>query len=459
MIKLCEIKSPEIEIDIEPVSLNDETMKQRKEAVLKKMCDDGFDCLVIYADLEHGGNFEYLVGYLPRFEEALLVLHKDGKAYVVLGNENLNKASKARLDVKAIHMPHFSLPNQPMQTNKSVVDILRQADISNSQRIGLVGWKNFTSKLEDNRRFFDLPYFVVEALKAICPRAEFINATYLFIGENGVRTINNANEFAHFEFGSTLAGNCVLNAMEAIEEGKREIEVADELDMFGQTHNVVSIMATGNRFEKGNMYPSAKRIKRGDPISITTGYKGGLQSRGGVVVASCEELPIQQQDYLERVAIPYYHAVKTWLETIHIGMSGAELYDRIETVFPKEVYGWSLNPGHLCGDEEWISSPIYSQSEEGIKSGMLLQIDIIPSVFGYAGISCESGIFLADAKLRADIQAEYPPLWQRIEKRRQFLREELGIQIGEEVLPTSIATAFCRPFLLAKNKALKNYTE
>ncbi|MFR5077960.1 MAG: hypothetical protein ACLTDX_07970 [[Clostridium] innocuum] len=62
------------------------------------MHEDGFDAVVVYADLEHGSNFEYLCGFLPRFEEALLILHANGKAFMVLGNENLNKAGKARIE-------------------------------------------------------------------------------------------------------------------------------------------------------------------------------------------------------------------------------------------------------------------------------------------------------------------------------------------------------------------------
>lgn len=49
----------------------------------------------MYADKEHGGNFEYLTGFIPRFEEALLVLHREGEAVLVLGNENLKLAAFA----------------------------------------------------------------------------------------------------------------------------------------------------------------------------------------------------------------------------------------------------------------------------------------------------------------------------------------------------------------------------
>lgn len=454
MIKLKEIEAPKPEEGLIPVMLSDETMQNRKARLLENMQKDGFDAVVVYADLEHGSNFEYLCGFLPRFEEALLILHANGKAFMVLGNENLNKAGKARIGAVPIHMPHFSLPNQPMQTEKSVAQILASCELEDAEKIGLIGWKNFTSHVEDNHLLFDLPYFLVEALKTVCGKAQFANAAYLLIGENGVRTTNNANEFAHYEYGAALAGNCILKTMDRLKVGKTEMEMAETLAADGQRHSVVTIMATGARFEKANLYPGNKQIQCGDKISITTGFKGGLQSRAGYAVECAEQLPEKEQDYLKAVAIPYFQAVKTWLETIKIGINGNDLYEAVEAVLPKEDYGWTLNPGHLCADEEWMSSPIYPQSEETLQSGMLFQIDIIPSVNGYGGVSCESGILLADEQLRKAIAKEYPAVWERIVKRRAYMQEVLGIRIQEDVLPTSMATAYLRPYLLKKEMAL-----
>lgn len=454
MIKLKEVEAPKPEEGLIPVMLSDETMQNRKARLLESMQKDGFDAVVVYADLEHGSNFEYLCGFLPRFEEALLILHANGKAFMVLGNENLNKAGKARIEAVPIHMPHFSLPNQPMQTEKSVAQILASCELEDAEKIGLIGWKNFTSHVEDNHLLFDLPYFLVEALKTVCGKAQFANAAYLLIGENGVRTTNNANEFAHYEYGAALAGNCILKTMDRLKVGKTEMEMAETLAADGQRHSVVTIMATGARFEKANLYPGNKQIQCGDKISITTGFKGGLQSRAGYAVECAEQLPKKEQDYLKAVAIPYFQAVKTWLETIKIGINGNDLYEAVEAVLPKEDYGWTLNPGHLCADEEWMSSPIYPQSEETLQSGMLFQIDIIPSVNGYGGVSCESGILLADEQLRKAIAKEYPAVWERIVKRRAYMQEVLGIRIQEDVLPTSMATAYLRPYLLKKEMAL-----
>lgn len=456
MIKLKKVAMPELEKNIYPVEISDETINKRKENVLAKMKKDNIDALIIYADLEHGGNFEYLCGFLPRFEEALLVLHQDGKAQMVLGNENLNKASKARIKVKSIHMPHFSLPNQPMNTTKTVSETLKECGLEKYKTVGIVGWKNFTSKLDDNSKLFDIPGYIVDAFKEVYSNINFINGTYIFIGEDGVRTTNNANEFAHYEFGAALAGNSILDVLNEIAVGKTEMELADKLERYGQRNSVVTIMATGERFVKANMYPTDKKISLGDPLSITIGYKGGLQSRGGFAINSENELPEGQKDYIEKVAEPYFNAVKEWLENIHIGMEGKELYNKIEEVLPKEKYGWELNPGHLCADEEWLSSPIYPDSKEIIKSGMLFQIDIIPSVKGYCGISCESGIMLADKDLINKIKEEYPYIWDRIEKRRNYIKNILGINISEEIIPTSAATALCKPFLLNKELVFIN---
>ena len=129
MIKLKEVEAPKPEEGLIPVMLSDVTMQNRKARLLESMQKDGFDAVVVYADLEHGSNFEYLCGFLPRFEEALLILHANGKAFMVLGNENLNKAGKARIEAVPIfllrHLRRFaekhSLPMQRISSLEKTV--------------------------------------------------------------------------------------------------------------------------------------------------------------------------------------------------------------------------------------------------------------------------------------------------------------------------------------------------
>ena len=289
MIKLKEVEAPKPEEGLIPVMLSDETMQNRKACLLESMQKDGFDAVVVYADLEHGSNFEYLCGFLPRFEEELLILHANGKAFMVLGNENLNKAGKARIEAVPIHMPHFSLPNQPMQTEKSVAQILASCELEDAEKIGLIGWKNFTSHVEDNHLLFDLPYFLVEALKTVCGKAQFANAAYLLIGENGVRTTNNANEFAHYEYGAALAGNCILKTMDRLKVGKTEMEMAETLAADGSPSRTPSSDASSTakrpastvEVRRGGITPlssSSTGVQVAPVFSLTSRAKGWFQS-------------------------------------------------------------------------------------------------------------------------------------------------------------------------------------
>ncbi len=438
------------------VPLSDKTITFRKEKIINNMLRDDIDYLLVYADKEHGGNFEYLTGFIPRFEEAVMVLHVSGAVYLLLGNENLKLSQHARINNTAIHVPYFSLPNQPMENSKTLPELLTETGIGQANKVGVAGWKLFTSKLEGDDQLFDIPHFILDSIKqAVLPTTAVINAINVFIGcDNAARMTNNANELAHYEYGANLASNCILNALAAVDIGKTEKQLGSYLAGEGQPTSVVMIAATGNRFEQANLYPGDKVVQQGDKISLTTGFKGGLSSRTGYAVHQAEELPAAEKDYLDKVAIPYYTAVVAWLENIRIGMSGKEMYALVESVFPKSQYHWSLNPGHLVADEEWLCSPIYSGSEEKINSGMIFQIDIIPSVKGYAGVSAEDGIALADQQLRHQLATEYPEVWQRIQQRRDYIRNVLNICLSEEVLPMSNTVGYLRPFLLDKCSAL-----
>ena len=455
VITLSSVPQPTLWHDVPSVTLSDETLQQRKAKVLSRMVQQGLDTLVIYADKEHGGNFEYLTGFIPRFEEALLILQQTGEAALVLGNENLKLAAHARLANRVIHAPWFSLPNQPMDNQHSFPELLSEAGLSGANTVGLAGWKLFTGARDDRLQMFDLPAFIVDALRLAAPQARLCNATGIFISpESGARITNNANELAHYEYGANLASTAILTALNAIAPGKTEKQIGALLAAEGQANNVVMIAATGERFADARLYPGDKIIQRGDKFSLTTGYKGGLSSRAAYVVADENELTPAVADYLEVVAKPYFNAVVSWLQHLRIGLRGGEMYDLVERVLPKADYHWHLNPGHLVADEEWLCSPIGPNSAATLQSGMLLQIDIIPSRAGYAGASIEDTVALADEALRHEIQTAWPALWQRICTRRAYIKTQLGIRLPEQVLPLSNTVGYLRPWLLNQSLAL-----
>lgn len=156
------VPDPPVTAAPEPVDLTDDTMQEHKNKVLMAMEKRNLDILVVYADREHGTNYGYLTGFEPRFEESVLVLHKDGTAFLMLGNESKKMALYSRIKAKLVHVPYFSLPNQPMESSYTWTQLLRHTGIKEGKKVGITGWKLFTPKNEDTSQFYDVPSFIVD---------------------------------------------------------------------------------------------------------------------------------------------------------------------------------------------------------------------------------------------------------------------------------------------------------
>ena len=148
-VVLKNVESPQIEY-ISPQILSDETMEIRKEKVIKTFVQEGYDCIIIYADVEHSANFEYLTGFIPRFEEACLVLHKNGDCYLLLGNEVLGMSKHSRIKNTPLHVPQFSLPDQPLEGKKEMVDYCRSKgiDVLDDAKKPVPGWRDIAVMLK-----------------------------------------------------------------------------------------------------------------------------------------------------------------------------------------------------------------------------------------------------------------------------------------------------------------------
>jgi hypothetical protein len=186
------------------------------------------------------------------------------------------------------------------------------------------------------------------------------------------------------------------------------------------------------------------------------GVHGALNARAGFLVEQAGELPEDIRDYVERLVAPYFSAIVSWYETIGLGVSGGALWKAVHDVIGDPFFGVSLNPGHLIHLDEWMHSPVFSGSDIPMRSGMAVQVDVIPATgTPYFTTNIEDGIALADAPLREELAARYPEAWSRIERRRAFMVETLGIRLKPEVLPFSSIPAFLPPFWLARNRAMR----
>lgn len=449
------VRPPQADNSGKPIILSDRTYEERLKKVLKNMEDFGISSLVVYADKEHGSNFEYLTGFIPRFEEALHIINKDGSSFLMLGNENYNKVKFARVKSSGIKVPLFSLPNQPMGDFKAFGTYLDVVKIDDSEKIGFVDWKLLNPELTDKGLVSAVPHFVIAEFEKAFGRDKLVNASHLYMDPGyGARVTNNAEEIARYEYGASLASDALLAAYDNLAEGVTEIEIGNLLNRDGQYQSVVTIAAFGDRFVNANIYPTEKTLSKNDKVSLTVGYKGGLSSRAGYAVDNYEDLEKTDPAYLEEVVIPYFGAYNFWLDKVRIGKVGGEFYDEFSKFYPQEKYGWELNPGHLTADEEWLSSPFYKESDRKIQSGMIFQVDFIPNQKGHQGVSAESTVAIADQDLRAKIKENHPELWDRIEKRRKYMKEELNIDLDESLLPMASTLAYYRPFMMDKDTAL-----
>src|SRR5699024_6963925 len=99
------------------------------------------DALAIYADREHAANLQWLTGFDPRFEEALLVLVPGRTPTLLAGPENIGRAAKASIAVEAQLYPPLGLMGQDRSKTLPLADVLRTAGIGSGQRVGVLGWK------------------------------------------------------------------------------------------------------------------------------------------------------------------------------------------------------------------------------------------------------------------------------------------------------------------------------
>jgi hypothetical protein len=69
-------------------------------------------------------------------------------------------------------------------------------------------------------------------------------------------------------------------------------------------------------------------------------------------------------------------------------------------------------------------------------------------------LNCEEGVVFADAALRAELKTLRLAVAERIEARRRFVRDELGIPIEDSILPLSSTPLCPPPFWVAARRLL-----
>jgi hypothetical protein len=455
--KLIEEKLPDFGIPPERPALRKDIHARRFDALTRARRSAGLDALVIYADREHSANLCWLTGFDPRFEEALMVIASGRIPTLLAGPENLGRAQEASIEVEARLYPPFGLLGQDRSKTPALDEVLRNAGIAEGQRIGTLGWKYFGgSEAPKPETWIEAPAFIVDTLRRIAGEdGRVVNANALLMdSSSGLRAVNEIEQIAQFEFGAVQASEAIKRLIRNIKPRMTEFEAVADMRLGLIPHSCHTMLSSGGRLV-GLESPSGKVLETGDPVTTAVGYWGGLSCRMGWLVHDDSEMSAAVRDYVDRLAGPYFACAAAWYETIGIGVAGGELDALVRKHLGDPFFNLILNPGHLIHLDEWMNTPIYPGSTERLISGQAIQCDIIPAAGPpYHGANIEDGIALLDAAGRSELREKFPEVWGRVEERRAFMGDVLGIRLKPEVLPLSNLAGALPPYWLAPDRIL-----
>ena len=443
---------PDFGMPTVPPEIPAELYTQRLAQLRQRAKDRGFDRVLVYADREHSASLSYLSGFDPRFEESVLIVGPAGEPAILVGNECRGMAAQAPLKLRTVLFQDMSLPGQPRDSSAPLDEILTAEGIGPGTRVGVIGWKTYARP-----DAIDAPAFLVDELRRLTgPTGSVVNATDMMINAaDGLRVINEVDQLAAFEYASCQTSDGIRRVLFGLEPGMAESEAVRLLNWNGMPLSCHVMLTAGPRAFLGLPSPGARRIERGDPLTVAFGVWGALSCRAGFVVADADELPAGIHDYVDRLVGPYFEAIAEWYGALHVGQTGGALWEIIDRHIGGEFFGVSLNPGHQIHLDEWVNSPVYRGSQIRLASGMAMQCDIIPATgTEYFTTNIEDGVAIADGPLRAAFATAYPAAWKRIVARRDFMNNALGIELHPDVLPYSNIPAYLPPCLLRPDRAM-----
>lgn len=449
--RLGQVDLPDFGMPAQMPELPNSIYVDRMERLWERAAENDYELLAVYADREHSANISYLTGFDPRFEEALLIIGADTVPSVLVGNECVGIAETAPLDMKIVMFQDFSLPSQPRDRSQSLSRILADHGFHNGTRVGVIGWKTFPDP-----HLLDLPSYLADSIREACGHEHVENATGILIDSgDGLRVINELEQLVYFEYAACQTSNGVRNLLFGLEPGMTEQEAVRLLDWNGAPLSCHLMLTAGDRARYGLLSPGDRAIEIGDPLTVAFGIWGALNCRAGFVAENSSQLPADINDYVDKLVAPYFETVAEWYGALHIGQSGGVLQEIVDRRLGDPFFGIFLNPGHQLHLDEWVNSPVGPDSVVKLQSGMAMQVDIIPATgTSYFTTNIEDGVALADDVLRSAFASSYPDAWSRIQLRRAFMKDSLGIDLHPDVLPFSNIPAFLPPFLLSPQKAM-----
>lgn len=203
--RLIEIDWPEFGDAVRPPQQPAAEFEKRISVLHSRMGARSLTHVVIYGDREHFANLAYLTNFDPRFEEALLIVGRDRKPLMVVGNE-----CEAYLGISPLlsegqfrieRFQTFSLLGQPREQSRRLGEIMADEGIDATSSVGCVGWKYFSeAEQHDFHHALDLPSYMVDTLRGLAGHDNVTNVTDIFMHPGyGLRPYCSASDIAYFE--------------------------------------------------------------------------------------------------------------------------------------------------------------------------------------------------------------------------------------------------------------------
>lgn len=452
MSKLKAVTLPDFGVPLERPQIPAQTLAARCDAAYARA---GKTWLFVYADREHNANILHFTGFDPRFEEAILLLGPEGRRAVVTGNESESFTAISPLPgLETFLAQTLSLMGQDRSRKPSLEAVLRDVGLKAGDSVGIVGWKYLgVPEWEGEAPGFLVPHYMVSILSRVVGGNEGLSDQTAIVMNpcDGLRSIVDADQIAAAEWASARASSSVWSVLNGARPGLREIEAAANLTYSGEPLSAHTMLASGNRSHAIHGLNSAgsRILLKGDGVTTAVGYWGGLSSRAGLL----------DDDNAEFVAVAgcYFDALVAWYNTANIGVAGGELHDMVVDKLAQSGLKSTLNPGHLVNYDEWSHSPVRPGSTDQIRSGMVFQVDLIPTpIPAGTALNCEDTVAFADEKLRDELASMHPEAWSRIVKRRKFMHDKIGVPLKDCILPLSNIPLYLPPLWLASDQVFVN---
>ena len=456
--RLIEIDWPDYGMPAPPPRPSRAALARNLELIRKAMADRGYTHLVVYGDREHFANIQWASGFDPRFEEAVLVIRREGKPLLLAGNEGFDytpvSAAVVAGDIRVARCQSLSLLSQPRGDRTRLVDLVLGEGVGAGSRIGTAGWKYYSAdETDDPIHTLEIPAILADGLRRAAGHDGVENATDLFMHPGyGLRSTVTVDEIAAFEFSNAHASAAVRRMLFAMREGMSDLDVYAAGQVAGLPLGCHGTFAIGRNRHLGLSSPTGEIVRIGEPMSFNVCHFGANIARSGWLARDASDLPAEARDYADAFAGPYFAALSEWLAMMRPGVRGGDVHAMIAERLPFERFGIFLNPGHLIHNDEWLSSPIHAGSDLPLRSGMAMQIDIIPVHPVYNSTRMEDGIVIADEPLRAELGASHPDVLARCLARRAFMRKVIGLEVPDSVLPLSDTAGIVPPFFLSPRR-------